>query len=231
MIIAWPGRDQARPSVPGAPHRRAVPHARGGGFVYSVRMVHRFDSARLHRLNDPEREKMLDPNVLWEGFGVERPGCVVDLGAGTGFFAVRFIPRLARGGTIWACDSDHGMVAWMEEHLTAEQRAHVRPLETRNREIGLPDASADLAYLINVYHELDDAPQVLREVLRILKPGARLAVVDWRKEPMPHGPPAAHRVTTELIRSQMERAGFAGLTEPAKLPFHVFLTGRKKGNR
>jgi len=194
-------------------------------------MAHRLDPDRLHRLNDPEREKMLDPDVLWQGFASERPGCVVDLGAGTGFFAVRFIPHLARGGTIWACDSDPGMVAWMTEHLTEEQRAHVRPLQTGGHEIGLPDASADLAYLINVYHELDDAPRTLREILRVLKPESPLAVVDWRKEPMPHGPSVARRVAAEVIRRQMEQAGLAGVAEPSRLPFHVFLTGRKQGNR
>jgi ubiquinone/menaquinone biosynthesis C-methylase UbiE len=191
-------------------------------------MAHRFNPDRLHVLNDPEREKMLDPAVLWEGFGADRPGCVVDLGAGTGFFAVRFIPRLARGGTIWACDTDPGMVVWMREHLTVAQLAHVRPLQTGEHEIGLPDASADLAYLVNVYHELDDAPRTLGEILRVLKPGASLAVVDWKKEPMPHGPPVSRRVDGEVIRRQMERVGLAGLAEPASLPFHVFFTGRKE---
>jgi ubiquinone/menaquinone biosynthesis C-methylase UbiE len=191
-------------------------------------MAHRFDSDRLHRLNDPEREKMLDPGALWAGFGVDRPGCAVDLGAGTGFFAVRFISRLARGGTIWACDADPAMVRWMEEHLNPEQRAHVKPLLTGEGEIGLPDASADLAYLINVYHELDDAPRMLHEILRILKPGAPLAVVDWKNEPMPHGPPVVHRVDGEVIRRQMLRCGIVGVAEPAPLPFHVFLTGRKE---
>jgi hypothetical protein len=51
-----------------------------------------------HRLDTPEREKMPDPHVLWEGFGVEHPGWAVDLGAGTGFLAVRFIPHPAHGG-------------------------------------------------------------------------------------------------------------------------------------
>jgi ubiquinone/menaquinone biosynthesis C-methylase UbiE len=191
-------------------------------------MAHRFNPDRLHRLNDPARERMLDPAVLWEGFGAERPGGVIDLGAGTGFFAVRFAPRLAPGGTIWACDTDPDMVAWMREHLTADQLAHITPFETRENAVGLPDGSADLAYLINVYHELDDAPRMLGELLRILKPGAPVAVVDWRKEPMPHGPPIDRRVEGEVIRRQMEHAGLSGVAEPAPLPFHVFLTGRKE---
>jgi SAM-dependent methyltransferase len=190
-------------------------------------MGHRFNPDRLHRLNDPAREEMLDPAVLWEGFGADRPGCVVDLGAGTGFFAVRFIPRLAPGGTIWACDTDPGMVAWMRENLTPPQLARVTPLETGENEIGLPDGCADLVYLVNVYHDLDDAPRMLQELLRLLKPGSPLAVVDWKKEPMPHGPPVGRRVDGDVIRRQMERAGLVRVAEPAVLPFHVFLAGRK----
>ncbi len=191
-------------------------------------MAHRSNPERLRSLNDPGREKMLDPAVLWEGFGVERPGCVIDLGAGTGFFAVRFIPWLARGGTIWACDTDPGMVAWMREHLAPAQLARVTPFEVGEDAIGLPDACADLAYLVNVYHELADPARTLRELLRLLKPGAPLAVVDWKKKPTPHGPPVAHRVEGTVIRAEMQRAGLLGVVEPAPLPFHVFLAGRRE---
>jgi ubiquinone/menaquinone biosynthesis C-methylase UbiE len=191
-------------------------------------MARTFNPDRLAVLKDPEREKMLDPEVLWRGFGAEHPLSVIDLGAGTGFFAVRFIPWLGRGGTIWACDTDPGMVAWMREHLSAAQLAKVAPLEIEENAVGLPDACADLVYLVNVYHELDDAPRMLWELLRLLKPGAPLAVVDWKKESMRHGPPVAHRVEGAVIRAQMERAGLCGVAEPFALPFHVFFTGRKE---
>jgi ubiquinone/menaquinone biosynthesis C-methylase UbiE len=192
-------------------------------------MAHKFNPDRLARLNDPEREKMLDPAVLWQGFGVETPSTVVDLGAGTGFFAVRFAPRLARGGTIWACDTEPVMVTWMKEHLTPAQLAHVTPLEIEENAIGLPDACADLVYLVNVFHELEDAPRMLWELLRLLKPGAPLAVVDWKKKTMEHGPPVERRVEAAAIRSRMERAGLQGVRRPAELPFHEFFVGRKPG--
>jgi ubiquinone/menaquinone biosynthesis C-methylase UbiE len=190
-------------------------------------MAHKFNPERLARLNDPEREKMLDPAVLWRGFGVEEPSSVVDLGAGTGFFAVRFAPRLARGGTIWACDTEPVMVAWMKDQLTPSQLARVTPLEIGENAVGLPDACADLVYLINVFHELEDASRMLWELLRLLKPGAPLAVVDWKKEPMEHGPPLERRVEAGQIRSRLERAGLQGVRRPAELPFHEFLVGRK----
>lgn len=192
-------------------------------------MAHKFNPERLARLNDPEREKMLDPAVLWQGFGVKEPSSVIDLGAGTGFFAVRFARWIARGGSIWACDTDPGMVAWMKEHLTPAQLARVMPFEIEENAVGLPDACADLVYLINVYHELDDAPRMLWELMRLLKPGAPLAVVDWQKKPMEHGPPVERRVEAAAIRSQMERAGLQGVRRPAELPFHEFLAGRKPG--
>jgi ubiquinone/menaquinone biosynthesis C-methylase UbiE len=192
-------------------------------------MAHKFNPDRLARLNDPEREKMLDPAVLWRGFGVDEPSSVIDIGAGTGFFAVRFAPRLARSGTIWACDAEPVMVAWMKEHLTPAELARVTPLEIEENAVGLPDACADLAYLINVYHELDDAPRMLWELLRLLKPGAPVAVVDWKKEPMEHGPPLEHRVAADTIRSQLERAGLQGVRRAAELPFHEFFAGRKPG--
>jgi ubiquinone/menaquinone biosynthesis C-methylase UbiE len=192
-------------------------------------MAHKFNPARLALLNDPERETMIDPAVLWQGFGVEAPSTVIDLGAGTGFFAVRFAPRLARGGTIWACDTEPVMVAWMKEHLTSAELARVTPLEIEENAIGLPDACADLVYLVNVFHELGDAARMLWELLRLLKAGAPLAVVDWKKEPMEHGPPIDHRVDAQEIRSRLERAGLQAVRRAAELPFHEFFVGRKPG--
>jgi ubiquinone/menaquinone biosynthesis C-methylase UbiE len=192
-------------------------------------MAHKFNPERLARLNDPGREKTLDPDLLWRGFGVAEPSSVIDLGAGTGFFAVRFAPRLARGGRIWACDASPVMVAWMKEHLAPAVLARVTPLEIEENAVGLPDASADLVYLVNVYHELEDPPRMLWELLRLLKPGAPLAVVDWKKEPMDHGPPLEHRVAGGEIRARMERAGLRDVRRAGELPLHEFFVGRKTG--
>jgi ubiquinone/menaquinone biosynthesis C-methylase UbiE len=200
------------------------------GLMHSHEGGHRkFDPARLHVLNDPDRVSMLDPDLLWRSFGVEQPRVAIDLGAGTGFFAVRFAHRMAESGTVYACDVSEQMVRWMEDHLSAEQRRRIVPLHVRESAVDLPDGIAQLVYMINVYHELDDPQEVLREARRLLCDGGVVAVVDWRKDRAStvHGPPLSIRLASRLVRRDMRAAGLREIREVTGLPFHHFLVCRK----
>jgi ubiquinone/menaquinone biosynthesis C-methylase UbiE len=188
---------------------------------------HKFDPAHLERLNDPERLRMVDPAVVWEELGLQRPARVADIGAGTGLYAVRFAPLLAPGGKLWACDVAEPMVEWMRAHLPDSVRGMVIPLRVEESRVGLPDESLDLAYLISVYHELDSPELTLRDALRLLRPGGTLGIVDWRKEPMPHGPPLKIRVTAQEISSSLEGAGFVELRSSERLHYHSMVVARK----
>lgn len=190
-------------------------------------MSHKFNPEHMELLEDPGRERMLPPEILWNGFGVERPRAVVDLGAGTGFFAARFAPWLAADGVIWACDTNPLMIQWMQRHLSPSRLARIKPTLVEEGSVGLPDRSVDLVYLINTYHELENPSRMLGELARTLAPGATLAVVDWKKEPMADGPPLEHRVEAKVIRGDLKRAGLRSITELAALPFHTFVVGRK----
>lgn len=190
-------------------------------------MHRKFDPARRDILNDPERLKMLDVDILWKAFGVEMPGTVIDVGAGTGFFAIQFLPRLREGGRLYACDISEQMISWMEDHLSAEQRKAIVPLKVGESSIGLPDGIADLVYMINVFHELDDPRATLGEVRRLLTSGGRLAVVDWKKEEMSQGPPLEHRVDGDTVVRRLKACRFTGVRRSDALPFHHIVTGKK----
>jgi ubiquinone/menaquinone biosynthesis C-methylase UbiE len=188
---------------------------------------HKFDSAHLERLNDPERLRVVDPELLWKSIGLDAPAAVADLGAGTGLFALALLPKMAPGGKIWACDVAEPMVEWMLDHLPKELEGRVLPLLVEESHVELPDSSLDLVYCISVYHELARPEESLRDVLRLLRPGGTLAIADWRKEPTPHGPPLAHRVAAADIVAALRRAGFAEVRSLERFPFHSLVIGRR----
>jgi ubiquinone/menaquinone biosynthesis C-methylase UbiE len=66
--------------------------------------------------------------------------------------------------------------------------------------VPLPDRSADLVLLANIWHELDSLEAVLKETCRLLKSGGRLAILDWRAEfSGPPGPPQEHRISEAAV--------------------------------
>ena len=73
----------------------------------------------------------------------------------------------------------------------------------------LADASVDLAPVANVWHELDDHLAALTELARILVPGGRAAILDWRPDvEQPPGPPLEHRIAASEVRSTLRGRGW-----------------------
>ncbi len=189
--------------------------------------AYRFDPAKLDKLNDVARLDDLVPDLMWHAFGAPGAASVVELGAGTGMFAREFAERMPDEGTLVAVDSEPLMVAWMTEHLAAGPGARITPLLADASALPLADASADLVYSVNLWHELDDHAAALAETMRVLVPGGLVAVVDWKAEQTPKGPPLAHRTPAEEIARALETAGFTDACIHPVLRYHSVVTARR----
>jgi ubiquinone/menaquinone biosynthesis C-methylase UbiE len=187
----------------------------------------KFDPRNIDKLNNPERMQREDPEVIWNELGLDHPRVLVDIGAGTGFFAVPFSRKLT-DGRVYACDLQEEMLAWLREHLPRDVRDTVLPLKMEERSVPLGDGIADLVYMMNLHHELEDAAAILGEAFRLLKPGGMVMVMDWKKGETPSGPPQSIRVAEDEIAADLERAGFGGIRRHPVLPYHSFVTGRKQ---
>ena len=202
-------------------------------------MNKRFDPAKLDKLNDPERLKYLDPDLIWRAAIPNDtksgqkfdPEVLVDIGAGTGLFALIFSKKIGgQKGRIYACDISARMIEWMEANLPrpSDGGGVVIPLKMEESSVPLPGGVADMVYMIDLHHELDDPAATIREARRLLKGGGRLLIVDWKKEPTPEGPPLEIRVAEETIMLQMREGGFSDLKHHPVLPYHNLLTGEKR---
>lgn len=187
----------------------------------------KFDPAKLARLNDPKRLAYLIPDVIWGKAALVNPKVLIDIGAGTGFFALLFSKKITKG-KVYACDISDKMLAWMEDNLPTESRGIVIPVKMEESSVPLPDDLADLVYMINLHHELEKPLKILEESRRLLKNGGKLMIIDWKKEETPEGPPLEIRVAEVTIESQMRKSGFSNINKYVDLPYHHFLVGEKK---
>ena len=186
----------------------------------------KFDPSKLAKLNDPKRLKILNPEVIWTKADLRDAEVVVDIGAGTGFFALPFSKNL-KAGKIYACDTSDVMIEWMKNNLPVESQGMIIPLKMAESSVPLHDSIANLVYMINLHHELEDPVMILKESFRILRDGGKLIIIDWKKEETPDGPPLAIRVTEETIERQMLACDFTNIKKHAVLPYHNFLIGEK----
>ncbi len=190
----------------------------------------KFDPKKLAKLNDPKRLQYLNPDLIWEKAVLSDPAVLVDIGAGTGFFALLFSKKM-KNGKVYACDISEEMISWMHDNLPEESRGVVVPVKMEETSVSLSGGTADLVYMINLHHELDDPQRILKESRRLLKKGGKVMIIDWKKEETPEGPPLDLRVTEETIEAQMRDSGFLRITKHAVLPYHYFLIGEKNSRQ
>jgi ubiquinone/menaquinone biosynthesis C-methylase UbiE len=188
----------------------------------------RFRPSQMHRLEDPDRKNWLPPGDILACLGLQPGSTVADIGAGTGYFALPMAAAVGAAGRVFAVDVSPEMLARLREKLAEAGLANVVCVEAEASATTLPALSCDCVFLANVWHEFDDHSAVLAEAHRILGPGGRIAILDWRPDVEPgHGPPVEHRIPAESARQSLAQAGFAPTAAPRLFPFSWLLTGAR----
>jgi len=186
----------------------------------------KFDLRKLEKLNDPARLEQLPPEAMWRAVGDPSIRVMVEIGAGTGFFARRFC-RMSKHGLVYACDLEDTMIRWMRENLPEVAEGCVIPVKSEEGRVPLAGELARLVYMINLHHELVDPQAVYREALRLLEPSGRLLVVDWKKEETPKGPPVGVRAPLDALLESIRSAGFEEVGARDLLEWHNLVTATK----
>ena len=186
----------------------------------------KFNPKHLAILNNPDRKKIHDPEVIWNTLELKDAKVLVDIGAGTGFFAMPFADKIPEG-VVYACDTSDDMLDWMRENLPKKYENRIILLKTGENTIDLADQIADLVYMMMLHHELHDPESMLLESKRLLKSGGKILIVDWAKKETPMGPPMEIRVEADTIEKQLQQAGFSEIKQHDVLPFNSFLVGTK----
>jgi SAM-dependent methyltransferase len=182
--------------------------------------THDFDNAEswARVFDDPAREAWQKPAEVVRALKLAPAATVADLGAGTGYFAVR-LARAVPQGKIYAVDASPDMVRYLGERAKREGLGNVLPLQGGAKSPNLP-APVDLVLLVDVYHHIDDRVAYFRALRESLKPGGRVAVIDFRPESK-RGP--RHKLAASVVEDELRRAGYAPVETHAFLPDQYFV--------
>lgn len=159
-------------------------------------------------LTRPEREREEQPDRVIDSLRIPRGSTVIDLGAGVGYFSWRLAKRVGPQGKVIAVDIQPEMLDMLEENMSERGISNVEGVLGTESDPRLPEGVAELALLVDVYHELADPIATMGHVRRALKPGGRLVVVEYRKEEpwIPIHP--LHKMTVAEVRREIEPTGF-----------------------
>ncbi|ASI98564.1 class I SAM-dependent methyltransferase [Thermococcus celer] len=178
--------------------------------------MHRFNPKHAHVLNSGWRQKVFPAEEVVEFALSEmrRKEVAVDVGAGTGYLTV---PLARAFGKVYAIEINPEMAGKLEERLRREGLTNVEVMVT-----GEPPEleDFDLAVFSSVLHEMEDPREYLRWAGNAL-----VLVAEWKKEPIPFGPPVEERLSPEEV---MELAENFEVIKYRELEYHYLMLLKPK---
>ncbi len=177
-------------------------------------------------LERPSREAEERPDLLVEELHLKPGMTVADIGAGSGYLSRR-MSTLVQPGRVFAVDVQPQMVALLTELSQRPEFRNVVPVQGSTDDVRLPPASVDLAVMVDVYHELAYPYEVMRSLVRALKPGGQVVLVEYRGED-PNVPiKALHKMSEAQIRREMSLLPLEWVRSSERLPLQHIVVFRK----
>ncbi|MDD3581276.1 MAG: class I SAM-dependent methyltransferase [Desulfobacca sp.] len=161
---------------------------------------------REHHHKGKSSERLLDKTIIIRELGIHPGQIILDAGCGNGYMSKLFSEAVGSTGKVFALDPDEESIAALRsETVGTNIEAIVGDISTTTE---LEKSSIDLIYVSTVLHGFS-AAQVRGfrdEVKRLLKPGARLAIIEIEKRPTPFGPPLDIRFSPEELQQALPLA-------------------------
>jgi len=184
-----------------------------------------------HRVFNPNYARFLEmeardawqlPEQVVEALALPQDAVVADIGAGGGYFTERFARRLL-AGRVYATDAQAEMIERLDERVRERALDNVTVVHGGFDDPRLPEACCDLVFLSSVYKEIDARVAYMRKVRRLLRPGGRVAILEFRPGARGFGPPKQERMAAEQIGAELAEAGFVLVESHDFLPREWFL--------
>lgn len=132
------------------------------------------------RYQEPDRYTWQYPERVIKALKLEEGMKVADLGSGTGYFTFRLADEVGSSGMVYAIDVDVEMNDIVDKQAVAKQMENVMTVLAVAHDPLIPE-KVDLIFSVNAYHHLKDRADYFKNAARYLKPGGRVAIIDFRE--------------------------------------------------
>jgi ubiquinone/menaquinone biosynthesis C-methylase UbiE len=139
---------------------------------------------------------------------------VADIGAGDGSYAFAAVEHIGATGKIYATEIDEEKLKALRAEVKKRDLQNVIVVESGEAETNLPASCCDAIFLRRVYHHLTNPLEFDASLMRSLKPGGKLAIIDFPPHPeygKVKGVPKDredHGIQQKILIDELTKAGF-----------------------
>ncbi len=208
-------------------YTRRAPSGDGIGKIYMGREIARVMSPqRSSWLDRPNREIEEFPDRVIRNMNLKSGDVIADIGAGTGYFSFRLSP-LVPEGKVLAVDIQPEMLEILKKRKQKARAMNVIPILGSIMNPNLPEESVDVALMVDAYHEFSYPREMMENIVRALRPGGRLFLIEYKGEDASVAKSPLHKMTAAQARKEMKAVGLNWRGTEGFLPEQHFMIFEK----
>jgi ubiquinone/menaquinone biosynthesis C-methylase UbiE/phosphohistidine phosphatase SixA len=219
----WASFPTPQPGAAHGAHGHEAAHEHHPMTEQDVHRLHSDRAAYIAMLEDPQRDAWQRPAQVVSALRLREGDSVADVGAGSGYFTLRLAGAVGAGGRVHAVDISRDMLSHLEQRVRAAGVPNVDLILAKPDDPLLAPGSVDLVFICDTWHHIDDRVRYLATLTRALKPGARVAIVDFYPRELPVGPPPSMKLSRDQVVGEFAAAGFHVAEEHDFLDYQYFL--------
>jgi SAM-dependent methyltransferase len=200
-----------------------------GKFYLGREIAHVMGHQAADWLERPEREAEEQPDLLLKALKLKPSDVVADIGAGTGYYSWRMAKEVGEKGLVYAVDIQQEMLDLLAKKMTERNIRNVKGVLGTITDPKLPVRSVDLALMVDVYHEFDHPFEMMQAICQALKPGGRVAFVEFRAEDPKVPIKEVHKMSEAQVRKEMAAQPLEWVETIATLPWQHVIVFKRKG--
>lgn len=151
---------------------------------------------------------------------------VADIGAGSGYYTFRIAEKIPEG-QVFAVDLQTEMLEIIQDKIEEGGIKNVQPILANEKDPNLKENSIDLALFVDVYHELSYPREVMLGIIKALRKGGKIVLLEYRAEDPKVPIKRLHKMTAKQARKEMTALGLRFVQNKKMLPWQHFLIFEK----
>ena len=185
-------------------------------------------SAQSERDQEQSTARMIAALELHEG------SIVAEMGAGSGRRTIDIAKHVGATGRVYTTELGEDRLSTLRAAIEKSGAKNVTVLAAHATQTNLEEGCCDALYMEQVYHHIEDPAAMNASIFRTVKPGGRVAIVDFvpdngkeSADPKDRDSDSMHGVRAETVQAELERAGFEKV-KVEKIKEHGFLVLMRK---
>lgn len=165
----------------------------------------------LQQEENSDRDSWQVPDRVIDQLGTLSGKTVADIGAGTGYFTFRLLPKAQK---VIAVEIDERFINYLNNRKSKYPDSLANRLETRladPEDPHLMSEEVDVVLVVNTYIYMSERIHYFRNLKQCIRPGGHIVVVDFKKKTMKVGPPLELRMAPNEVEAELLSAGYTNI--------------------